>query len=107
MKRIVNPLGKTTIGSDHIRTVRVLHRDLDQVKALVLQQANLIQGRLDQGLRDRRPVLFKQILVEGTGVDTDPNWNGTVLGLPGDCPDVVWFADVAGVQAKIGSGGRR
>jgi hypothetical protein len=100
MERVVDGLGEEAVGGHHGGNVGVLDRDLDVGEVDVLEVADLLQRRLDQGLGDRRPVTLEQVLVEGTGVDAHPDRDAPLTRLAGHGLDVLLLADVAGVEAQ-------
>jgi hypothetical protein len=56
VERVVDPLRQQAIGGHHAGDVRVLHRDLDVGEVDVLEITDLLEGRLDQRLGQRRSV---------------------------------------------------
>ncbi len=78
----------------------MFHRDLDVGEVDVLEIADLGEGRLDEGLRHRTPVLGFQVPVERTAVHPDTDGNPVILCFAGDRLDVHLVADVAGVEPQ-------
>src|SRR6478735_4345776 len=96
----VAPLGEQLVGAHHDDGVVVLDRDLEVVEVVLLEEARLPDGRLDERLGRRLAVLLHDPLVEAAGVDADADGDTGVLGLARDLLDlVVELADVAGVDA--------
>jgi hypothetical protein len=67
----------------------VLDRDLEVVEVVLLEEAGLPDGRLDERLGGGLAVLLEQPLVERAGVDADPDRGAGVLGGLGDLLDLV------------------
>src|SRR4051812_10577143 len=100
VQRPVAALGEQLVRAHHHDGVVVLDRDLEVVEVVLLEEACLPDGRLDERLGRRLAVLLHDSLVEAAGVDADADGDAGVLGRPGDLLDlVVELADVAGVDA--------
>ena len=106
MQRPVASLGEQLVGVDHHDRVVVLHRDLEVVEVVLLEEARLPHRGLDERLGRGLAVLLQQPRVERPGVDADPDRGAVVLGRRGDLLDlVVELADVARVDAYGGTAG--
>ena len=106
VQRPVATLGEHLVGLHHHDRVVVLDRDLEVVEVVLLEEAGLPHGGLDQRLRGGLAVLLQQSLVERAGVDADPDRRAVVLGRGRDLADlVVELADVARVDAHRGAAG--
>ena len=106
VQRPVAGLGEQLVGAHHHDRVVVLDRDLEVVEVVLLEQAGLPHGTLDERLGRGLAVLVEDPLVEAAGVDADPDRGAAVLGGRGDLLDlVVELADVAGVDADGGAAG--
>src|SRR6478672_4882062 len=106
VQRPVAPLGEQLVGTHHDDGVVVLDRDLEVVEVVLLEEARLPDGRLDERLGRRLAVLLHDPLVEAAGVDADADGDAGVLGRLGDLLDlVVELADVARVDAHGGAAG--
>ncbi len=69
------------------------------MEVVLLEEAGLPDGRLDERLGRRLAVLLEQPLVEAAGVDADPDARPGGLGALGDLGDlIVELADVARVD---------
>jgi hypothetical protein len=66
-------LGEKLVRAHHDDRVVVLHRDLEVVEVVLLEQARLPDRRLDERLRGGLAVLVEDAFVERAGVDSDPN----------------------------------
>ena len=100
MERVVDRLGQEPVGLDHRRHVGMFDRDLDVVEIDLFEIADLEKGRIDQSLRNRASVFLEEILVQRAGVDPDTDRHSAVLGLTGNRFDLVFLADIAGVEPK-------
>jgi hypothetical protein len=106
VQRPVAALGEHLVGPDHHHRIVVLHRDLEVVEVVLLEERRLPHGGLDQRLRRRLAVLRQQARVERAGVDPDPDGDPGFLGGLGDLPHlVVELADVPGVDPDAGAPG--
>ena len=106
VQRPVAAGGELLVGLDHDHGVVVLDRDLEVVEVVLLEQARLPHGGLDQRLGGGLAVLLHQPRVQRAGVDADPDRDAGVLGGPGDLLDlVVELADVARVDPHRGAAG--
>ena len=104
VQRPVARLGEQLVGPHHHHRVVVLDRDLEVVEVVLLEEARLPHGALDERLGRGLAVLLEQPLVEAAGVDADPDRGAVVLGGPGDLLDlVVELADVARVDPDGGA----
>ena len=65
-----------------------------------LEDAHVLHGRLDEGLRRDAAVLLENLLVEGAGVDADADRDAGLLGRLDDSLDLLLAADVARVEAQ-------
>src|SRR6476661_4517907 len=100
VQRPVAALGEQLVGADHDDGVVVLDRDLEVVEVVLLEEAGLPDGRLDERLGRGLAVLGQQPPVQTAGVDADADGDAGVLGRAGDLLDlVVELADVPGVDA--------
>src|SRR6476661_4755603 len=100
VQRPVAALGEQLVGADHDDGVVVLDRDLEVVEVVLLEEAGLPDGRLDERLGRGLAVLGQQPPVQAAGVDADADGDAGVLGRAGDLLDlVVELADVPGVDA--------
>src|SRR5690606_19764160 len=100
VERVLDLLREQPIGGDHRRHVGVLHRDLDVGEVDLFEVADLLQGRFDQRFGNGTPVLLQELLVERSGVDTDPDGKTALSGFTGDGLDVGLVADVARVEPE-------
>ena len=73
MKRIVGLRGDGSVGLDHGRHIGRFQGELDRVKAHLFQDADVLQGALHQGGRRRSAVADGNLLLQGTGIDSDPD----------------------------------
>src|SRR6266508_6755987 len=106
VQRPVAALGKHLVGTHHHDRVVVLHRDLEVVEVVLLEQRRLPDRRLDQSLRGRLAILLQQPGVHRAGVHADPDRGAVVLRGLRDLLDlVVELADVARVHAYGGAAG--
>jgi hypothetical protein len=80
VQRPVAALGEHLVGPDHDDRVVVLDRDLEVVEVVLLEQARLPDRRLDERLGCGLAVLLQQPLVQGPGVDPDPDRHAGGLG---------------------------
>src|SRR6478672_11090732 len=106
VQRPVAALGQHLVGLDHDDGVVVLHRDLEVVEVVLLEQRRLPDGGLHERLGGGLAVLLQQPRVERAGVDADADGDAGVLGRRGDLLDlVVELADVARVDPDRGAAG--
>src|SRR5436309_7679101 len=99
VQRVVALGGEQPVRLDHDDRVVVLHRNLDVLEAVLLEQRALPQRRLDQRLRRGLAVLLQQPRVQLAGVDADPDRYPRIGRGLGDLPHlVVELLDVAGVD---------
>ena len=97
---MVEGLGRQTVGGDHEGDGRCLHRDLDVVESDLLEEGQLVAGRLHQRLGGGTAVLLVEVGVQGPRVDPDADRHAAVTGLGGHLLDLGLLAQVAGVQAQ-------
>jgi hypothetical protein len=79
---------------------RRLHRDLELVEVVVLQDAGVVQGALDHGVGARLAVLFQQFALQRAGVDADPHRAAVVAGRLDHVADAVGAADIARIDPQ-------
>src|SRR4051794_25180120 len=102
----VAALGEQLVGTHHDDRVVVLDRDLEVVEVVLLEEARLPLGGLDERLGRRLAVLAEQPGVERAGVDADADRRPVVRRGPRDLLDlVVELPDVPGVDAHRGAPG--
>jgi hypothetical protein len=90
------------VRTDHRRYVTRLDRDLEVAEAQALEQAHLLQRRLDErlgliALRD-----LGKVLRQRAGVRTDPHRDGGALRCPHHLGDLVGSTDVPRVDTHGG-----
>ena len=102
VQRAVDGLGQLLIGGDGQEGVGRLHRDLELVEVVVLQDAGVVQGALDHGVGAGLAVFLQQFLLQRAGVDADAHGAAMVLGRLNDVADAVGRADIAGIDAQAG-----
>src|SRR5690606_4784745 len=100
VQRVVDGVGQQAVGLHHRRHVGVLHRDLDVGEVHLLEQTCLPESGLHERLWPRRPVLLEQLLGQRAGIDADAYGDAPVLRLPGDGLDVLFLADVPGIEPQ-------
>ena len=67
----------------------------------ILEDLDLVQGALDEGVGARLPVFAEHLLGEGSDVRPDPDWHAPALGFAGDGAHSIRDPDVAGVEAQF------
>jgi hypothetical protein len=80
VQRAVDALGQLVIGRHRHERVGRLHRDLELVEVVVLQDAGVVQGALDHRVGARLAVLLQQFALQRAGVDADPHRAAVVAG---------------------------
>ncbi|BDH56902.1 hypothetical protein MTP03_18410 [Tsukamurella sp. PLM1] len=106
VQRVVALRGQLPVGLHHDHGVVVLDGDLDVTEAVLLEQARLPQGGLDQRLGRGLAVLLHEPLVERTGVDADADRDARGPRRLRDLRHAaVELLDVAGVHAHRGAAG--
>jgi hypothetical protein len=98
-------LGQLVIGRHRHERVRRLHRDLELVEVVVLQDAGVVQRALDHGVGARLAVLFQQFALQRAGVDADPHRAAVVAGRLDDVAHAVGAADIARIDPQAGRAG--
>ena len=78
-----------------------LDGDADIVEAAVVQQADVAQGAVHQGLGGDAAVFLQQLPLQGAAVDADADGDAPVPAGVGHGPDLFRGADVAGVDADL------
>ena len=78
-----------------------LDGDADIVEAAVVQQADVAQGAVHQGLGGDAAVFLQQLPLQGAAVDADADGNAPVPAGVGHGPDLFRGADVAGVDTDL------
>ncbi len=98
-------LGQLVIGRHRHERVAGLHRDLELVEVVVLQDAGVVQRALDHRVGARLAVLFQQFALQRAGVDADPHRTAVVAGRLDDVAHAVGAADIARIDPQAGRAG--
>jgi hypothetical protein len=105
VQRAVDGLGQLVVGGDGHERVGRLHRDLELVEVVVLQDAGVVQGALDHRLGARLAVLLQQFALQGAGIDADAHRAAVVAGRLDHFTDAVGGADIARIDPQAGGAG--
>ena len=71
VQRAIDLVGELLIGGDGEEHVGGFHRDLVFAKAMVLEDADMVERAFDQRLGARLAIFLEQVLLEAAGVDPD------------------------------------
>src|SRR4029079_17238318 len=71
VKRTIDLVGELLVGGDGEEHVARLDRDLIVAEAVILEDPDMVERALHQGLGARLAILLEQILLEAPGVDPD------------------------------------
>src|SRR4051812_3223258 len=105
VERVRDALGEHPVGADHRRHVARLDADLEVAVVEPLEQAHLLQRRLDERLRLVALRELFQVTRERARVGADPHRDPLRLGGADDLLDFVVAADVPGVDPDGGDAG--
>ncbi len=100
MQWVVAGVGKLLISRDREENVGRLHADLEFVEVVVLQDARVVERRLDHRLRAGLAVFLQQVLLERAGIDADAHRHAVVPGRFHHLAHPLGAADIAGVDAQ-------
>ena len=100
VQRVVEGLRGQPVGRDHQRHRGRLDGDLDVVEVDLLEEGQLVAGRLDQRLGGGPAVLLVEVGVQRAGVDPDADGHAAVARLGGHLLDLGLLAQVARVEAQ-------
>ena len=105
MQGAVDGLGQLLIGGDGQEGVGRLHRNLELVEVVVLEDAGVVQRAFDHGVGAGLAVFFQQFLLQRARVDADPHGAAVVAGGLDDVAHSVGTADIAGIDPQAGGAG--
>ena len=105
MDRRVRRVGELLVGGRRKEHVGRLGADLELVEVIVLQDADVLEARLDHRFRAGLSVFLKQVPLEAAGVHADADRAAVVLRRLDDVTDAILRADIAGVDAEAGGPG--
>src|SRR5690606_31059760 len=105
VQRAVDGLGQLVVGGDRQERVGRLHRNLELVEVVVLQDAGVVERALDHRVGTGLAVLLQQVALQGAGVDADAHRAAVVPGGLDHLAHPVGAADVARIDAQAGGAG--
>src|SRR5205085_2220611 len=73
MERAIDRLGELLIGGDGEELVGRLHRHLELVKVVILEQLDMVERALDQSLGAGLAIFLEQVALQAAGIDADPH----------------------------------
>ena len=100
VERVLNLFRQHPVGADHGRHVARLDGDLEVVEVEALEQAHLLERRLDERLRLILLRELLEVLRQRAGVRADSHRDPLRLGRADDLGDLVRASDIAGVDAN-------
>ncbi len=107
VKRAIDLARELLISRDRKEHVAGFHRDLIFAEAMILEDANVVEGAFDQRLGARFAVLFQQVLFEAAGIDADADRAAVGAGRGDDFLDALFGSDVARIDAQARRAGVR
>ena len=100
MERVGDALAHEAVCRECQRNVVRLQRNLHIIEVKRLEDADVLERRLDERLRRDAAVLLEQPLVERACIDADTDRDARLFRRADDRPHLLLAADIAGIQAQ-------
>ena len=102
MQRAIDRFGEPVIGGHREEHVARLHRHLELVEIVILQQLDMIERAFDQRFGAGLAIFLEQVLLEAPGVDPDADRAAIGLGGADHFGDPLRGADIARIDPEAG-----
>ena len=107
MQRAINGFGKLLVGRHAQKHIRCFDADFIIAKAMLFQQANMIERAVDHGFGTRFAILLQQMLFQRSGIDANTHRTAIIARRAHHFANTLRVANITRINPQARSTGLR